>query len=34
MSIAYITDAGLVREGNEDSLYVDEKLGIAGLNFG
>ena len=28
MNIAYKTDVGLVREGNEDSLYVDEELGL------
>ena len=28
MNIAYITDVGLVREGNEDSLYVGEDLGL------
>ena len=28
MKIAYKTDVGLVRKGNEDSLYVDEKLGL------
>lgn len=28
MKIAYKTDVGLVREGNEDSLHVDEKAGL------